>query len=78
MIWNCDNFSRWNTKFEKNCKIFNFQFIQNWLQKNIWHIATTINTINKAFKIFHLKIHLYENMFFGQNDPQKENGLNAK
>jgi len=65
MIWNCDNFSRWNAKFGK--------FVQ-FQKKNLFkivckkkrHIEATINTI-KSFKIFHLKILLYENMiFFGK------------
>jgi hypothetical protein len=33
------------------------------------HIEATINTIIKTFKIFHLKIPLYENMLFWQKDP---------
>jgi hypothetical protein len=32
----------------------------------------------KKFKIFHLQIPLYENMFFGQKDPKKDNSINAK
>jgi hypothetical protein len=32
----------------------------------------------KNFKKFHLKIPLYENLFFGQKDPKKDNSLKCK
>jgi hypothetical protein len=53
----------------KNSYLFKFYF------KNI---GATINMINKNFKIFHLKIPLYQKMFFWQKDHEKDNSPNAK
>jgi hypothetical protein len=33
MICNCDNFSRWNKKFDKFVQFQKIVFIQNWLLK---------------------------------------------
>jgi hypothetical protein len=49
MIWNCDNFSRWNTKFGKIHIVFNLIFIQNWLQKKN-DILQQLYLINKKFQ----------------------------
>jgi hypothetical protein len=57
--------------FTKYVDLQNKLFIQNWLSKNIWNIWVTIYTINKNFKIFRLKIPLYENMFFLSKGAQK-------
>jgi hypothetical protein len=67
MIWNCDNFSRWNAKFGKFVQFQKLISTQKFFVKKKRHIEATINTI-KSFKIFHLKIPLYENMFFLQKE----------
>jgi len=59
--------SRQNKKSNNICTLFKFIFIQILLK----NIGATINMIKKNFKIFHLKIPLYEKKFFLAKGPQK-------
>jgi hypothetical protein len=69
MIWNCDNFSRWNTKF---VHFQNFVFIQNWLSKK-WYIGTTINIINKKFQNISLeKSSLWKHVSLVKGPPMSQ------
>jgi hypothetical protein len=79
MFWNCDNFSRENTKFSKKITLLKKIIDSKLIVKTKWHIGAPINKIKKSHSgIFHLKIPLYENMFFWQKDPKKDNNLKCK
>jgi hypothetical protein len=71
MIWNCDNFSRQNTKFGK-IYTFSKNYIYSKLNvKNIWHIGETINKINKKFQNISFEIISLWTQVFLTKRPQK-------
>jgi hypothetical protein len=49
MIWNCDNFSRQNTKFGKICTLSKICIYSKLIIKK-WYIGATTNIINKKFQ----------------------------
>jgi hypothetical protein len=50
MIWNCENFSRQNTKFDKIYALSKICIYSKLIVKKKWHIEATINIINKKFQ----------------------------
>jgi hypothetical protein len=50
MIWNCDNFSKQNTKSNKTCTFKKIHIYSKLIVIKMWHIGETINTINKMFQ----------------------------
>jgi hypothetical protein len=50
MIWNCDNFSKQNTKSNKICTLKKNHIYSKLIVIKMWHIGETINTINKKFQ----------------------------
>jgi hypothetical protein len=75
-IWNCDNFSRWNTKFGKIYTLKKISIYSKLIVRKKWHIGGTINTTNNFFQIFHLKIPF--DVFIWQKDPKKDNSPKSK
>jgi hypothetical protein len=77
MIWNCDNFSRWNSNMAKSIHFRKFIFIQNWLEKK-WHIGAPLDTINKKFqKVSFENSSSWKHVFLTKG-PQKDNSLKCK
>jgi len=69
MIWNCDNFLRRNTK---SSKIYTYIFKIDYKNMTYWGN----NKYNKQKVSFHNPF--YENMFFWQKDPKRDNSPKCK
>jgi hypothetical protein len=65
MIWNCDHFKRWNTKFTRNGHIFK----NSYLFKKKYHLPKQLYVffITICKKIIKKYIHM-KKFFWGQKD----------
>ncbi len=79
IIWNYDKFSRWNTKFGKNCALSKIHISPNLIVKKkmtYWgNYKYNIYKVSKHFiwKFIFRKTIFWKNIFFGEKDFKKDN-----
>ncbi len=79
MIWNCDNFSKWNTKSYKICTFSRIHIYTKLIaKKKKKHIGAHINKINKKFQNISLENSFLWKHDFWQKDPKMDNSLKCK
>jgi len=50
MIWNCNNFSKWNTKSYKIYTLSKKIIYSKLVVKKKWHIVAIVNIVKKKFQ----------------------------
>jgi hypothetical protein len=78
MIWNCDNFLKWNTKSSKILYTFKKSYLFKIYCWKKWHNGEPINTMNNFFQNISSEDLSLCKKKFGQKDSKKENSPKCK